>query len=558
MRYLFVLTFALLSFTASVQADDITVESKVTEATVYNDRATVLRRGQVKIPAGKHNILFKRLPVSLYADSLRIDGQSTANVTFGALSHKRESFEDYVVPKEKELNAQLVLLQDQKKIYNADKQALRIAKEFLETLGKQAALRTSEDIAEIKLNPESWSAAADALADKMSQNMQKSLKLGIQIRDVDQKIKKIQNDLRQLRTGNKQTYVVTIPYESDRETTLDIELSYQLPNVSWQPIYDARLDVQSKSLDLIQYGSVWQRTGEDWTDVELTLSTAQPSRGAGLPDLHTRWLSMHSTIETRKRGKAIQSFSANMSGLAQDAAPDYAEIVAESVSAPVMARKASFNVAKINTEGFIGEYKITGPATVKSDGTKVKLLVGAFETEDALQVQIKPQLSNDAFLVSKTKLKGDAPILPGQVSLFRDGAYIGQTYMNMLRPDEVAELAFGIDDNVTVKRNTLKDERSEAGLISKEILLERHYITEVQNLHKTPIQIAVLEAIPASRDKRIKVEIITDQTTPGYQEDLKNVKGITRWMTTLEPKQKVDVLLGLKVSWPKDHRISGL
>ena len=128
----------------------------------------------------------------------------------------------------------------------------------------------------------------------------------------------------------------------------------------------------------------------------------------------------------------------------------------------------------------------------------------------------------------------------------------------MLRPDDETELAFGIEDNVTVKRNTMKDERSEAGMITKDSVIERHYVTEVQNLHNNPIKIAVLETIPASKDERIKIEIIAEQTTPGYEIDLNNIKGVTRWMTTLKPKQQAAVKLGWKVSWPKGDNISGL
>ncbi len=557
--------FALMVFTAlspvSVWAKDIPVESTIRAATVYSDRATLTRTVKVEIPAGAHNLVFTGLPVSLFADSLRTEGRAKANVTFGALTHKRESHEDYVVPKEKELNAQLLVLQDQNKLSNVEKKALRAGQTFLENIGKQAALRTNEDIAKIELNSGSWSAAADSLSTKMLENMKGSLALDIKIRDTNAKIRKIQNELRGLRTGQKQTYSVTVPFESDKATTLNIDLSYQLPEVSWQPIYDARLDVKSGKLELVQYGSVWQRTGEDWTDIELTLSTAQPSRGTGLPDLHPNWIAIINHVRQMKsRGGNFMSMSANTSGMSAPMAMEIAVMEEDMVMHDeVRAERAvSFRAAQINTEGFVGEYKITGPATVKSDGTHSKLLVGGFETETWKQVQIKPQYGTDAYLVIKTKLKGDAPLLPGQVNLFRDGAFIGKTHLPMLRPNDVEELAFGIDDNVRVKRNTLKDERSVAGMITKESVVERQFVTEIQNLHKEPIDIAVLETVPVSRDKRLRVEILKDKTTQGYEVDLHDVKGVTRWTQTLKPQEKTKIMLGWKVTWPKGENVSGL
>lgn len=562
--------FALMVFTAlspisafSAWAKDIPVESSIRAATVYSDRATLTRNVKVEIPAGAHNLVFTGLPVSLFADSLRTEGHARANVTFGALTHKRESHEDYVVPKEKELNAQLVVLQDQNKLSNVEKQALKAGQKFLENIGKQAALRTNEDIAKIELNSQSWSDAADSLSTKMLENMKGALALDIKIRDTNAKINKIKNELRGLRTGQKQTYSVTVPFESDKATTLNIDLSYQLPSVSWQPIYDARLDVKSGKLELVQYGSVWQRTGEDWEDIELTLSTAQPSRGTGLPDLHPNWISIINHARKMKSrgmaGRADRSVtSMPMASMAEMAvSPAYIDAV-ENQDKSKAERAVSFKAAQINTEGFVGEYKITGPANVKSDGTHSKLLVGGFETKTWKQVQIKPQYGTDAYLVIKTKLKGDAPILPGQVNLFRDGAFIGKTYLPMLRPNDVEELAFGIDDNVRVKRNTLKNQRSVAGMITKESVIERHYVTEIQNLHKDPIDIAVLETVPVSKDKRLRVEILKDKTTQGYEADLHNVKGVTRWTQTLKPQEKSKVMLGWKVTWPKGENVSGL
>ncbi len=563
--------FALMVFTAlspvtafSALAKDIPVESEIRAATVYSDRATLTRNVKVKIPAGSHNLVFTGLPVSLFPDSLRTEGSAKADVTFGALTHKRENHSDYVVPKEKDLNAQLVALQDYNKLYNIEKQALKAGRIFLENLGKQASLRTNEDIAKIELNPDSWSSAADSISTKMLENMKSSLALDIKIRDTNEKIRKIQNELRGLRTGQKQTYSVTVPFEADKDTTLNIDLSYQLPGVSWQPIYDARLDVKSGKLALVQYGSVWQRTGEDWKDVELTLSTAQPSRGTGLPDLYPNWIRIiyHPQKVNSYGRNNFSSISANISGAAAPmAAMEMKSDMAydgEMVQEEDLERSVSFQAAQINTEGFVGEYKITGPANVKSDGTKSKLLVGGFDTKTWKQVQIKPQYGTDAYLVIKTKLKGDAPILPGQVNLFRDGAFIGKTHLPMLRPDDVEELAFGIDDNVTVKRNTVKNENSEAGMITKESVIERHYVTEIQNLHKEPVDIAVLETVPVSSDKRLRIEILKDKTTQGYETDLHDVKGVTRWIKTLKPQEKSKVTLGWKAVWPKGESVSGL
>ncbi len=550
-----ILLTALLTVTAlsslPAMAKDIPVESKIISATVYNDRAKLTRSAKIEIPAGSHNLVFSGLPVSIYTDSLRMDGSSRANVEFGALSHKRDNHLDYVVPKENELNKQIRDLQDTKKLYQIEKKALQSGRAFLESLGKQAALRSNEDIAQINLKPESWAAASDSITVKTLENMRLDHELNIKTRTINEQIAKLQNELRGLRTGQKQSYSVTIPFESDKATTLNIDLSYQLPNVGWQPIYDARLDVKTAKLELVQYGSIWQQTGEDWSNIALTLSTAQPSRGASLPKLSTHWVSLFDK-RIKQRG-----FSGREMAMAEMVADSAAPVMAMSLSKSAP-RKAKIRAAQISADGFIGEYKIVALSNVPSDGTRTKLLIGSFETENTLQLQIKPQISNDAYLVVNTKLKGDAPILAGQVSLFRNGSYIGKGYLPMMRPEDTEELAFGIDDNVRVTRNTLKNKSSESGLISKESVIERNFVTEIKNLHKKQIDVAVIETVPVSKDERIRIEILKDKTTSGYETDLDDAKGVTRWLKTLKPQESTKVNLGWKVSWSKGENISGL
>ncbi len=545
------LTTTMLSF--PVLAVDIDVNSAIRAATIYNDRATLTRSAKIDVPAGAHMLVVKGLPLNIFTDSLRVDGTSKAKVSFGAVSHKAVSSEDYIVPQEKELNDILQGLQDSKTAFEVEKQALRVGQVFLENIGKQAVLRENEDIAKIDLNPKSWSEAAEHLSVKTAENLKAGLSLDIKIRDIDEKIRKTTQDLNGLRTGQKRSYTVSIPIEADRDTSVSFELSYQIPNVGWRPVYDARLDTKTGGLELIQYGSVWQQTGEDWDGVKLTLSTAQPSRGASLPELSTHWVNIY---KERPMMKVALSSAAGFSEMASNmaASPMADEMVMEAPEERVVVQSA-----QINTNGFVAEYEIVGPSDVKADGTQSKLLIGNFDIESRIQVQIKPEFdANKAYLVSIAKLKGEAPILPGQVSLFRDGAYIGKDQMQMLRQGDEKDLGFGIDDSVTVSRNTIRDESSEVGMIAKDNVLERQYITEIKNLHKKPFEIAVFEAIPTSQDERVRVELVKGATSPEYQSDIAQKKGVMGWVFTLPPQESKKIGLGWKVSWPKGEDISGL
>jgi hypothetical protein len=65
---------------------------------------------------------------------------------------------------------------------------------------------------------------------------------------------------------------------------LALAVSYAVPSAGWQPIWEARLEPGEAKVELALHGSVWQRTGEDWKDARLAVSTAAPARGLFVPD----------------------------------------------------------------------------------------------------------------------------------------------------------------------------------------------------------------------------------------------------------------------------------
>jgi uncharacterized protein (TIGR02231 family) len=69
---------------------------------------------------------------------------------------------------------------------------------------------------------------------------------------------------------------------------LVLSLSYVTMQVAWTPRYDLRVYSQEEQLKVHYHGEVQQSTGEDWTNVRLALSTAQPSVGGQAPT-PARW-----------------------------------------------------------------------------------------------------------------------------------------------------------------------------------------------------------------------------------------------------------------------------
>jgi uncharacterized protein (TIGR02231 family) len=553
----------------------IVVQDKITAVTVYSDRAKVTRHASVEIPAGKGVIAFTDMPFDLVSDSLRAEGHASAQVTFGAVSLKKIFVANAASPHELELYKQYEPLKDRQKFIDAERAALVAKKSFLLSLGQHAATSSNEEIKRNDLKSQQWMIAANDIHAGILDTMKANVELDIKQRELEEEIARIKGELQEFGKKKTNAYVVMVPLEAEKATKLEIDLSYQVTNATWFPLYDARLDTKGeKLLQLTQYGVVKQRTGEDWQGVSLALSTARPQLAASLPYLKPIWIDAELVSDLAVPPQVIgaadplaewrQKAEARRLSLESETAPPESEDGAPQpvpMVTPIRAQDeyhARLTPAIIETGGFVSEYKIPGPANVLSDGSDTKLMIGNFDAQSEMQVHVKPQLSTDAYLVAQMKLKGDAPILPGAVNLFRDGAFIGQSNIPLLRPDEEYDLSFGIDDQVAVKRNTLKDENKEEGMISKDNVIERQYVTEIENLHVSPVKLVVKEMIPTSKNEKVVVDIRKDFTTDGYVMDAKNIKGLMHWKLDMPAKSQKEIKLGWRVTWPKDHRLKGL
>ncbi|PRP91362.1 hypothetical protein ENSA5_56280 [Enhygromyxa salina] len=67
-----------------------------------------------------------------------------------------------------------------------------------------------------------------------------------------------------------------------------VKLRYFVAGARWAPAYTLRLDAAMRAATLELRAMVGQSTGEDWSDVALTLSTASPQQWTELPELESR------------------------------------------------------------------------------------------------------------------------------------------------------------------------------------------------------------------------------------------------------------------------------
>ena len=175
------------------------------------------------------------------------------------------------------------------------------------------------------------------------------------------------------------------------------------------------------------------------------------------------------------------------------------------------------------------------------------------ELDPALTVRTVPKRDQKAYLYAKVTIARGSPILPGQVSLFRDGTFVGNGRLPLLSPGEEYELGFGADDHVRVRHAIAEEKRGETGLISTSKTDVRNFRITLKNLHERAILVAVIDQIPVSQNADIKIELI-GKTAPSKR-DLDDKRGILAWEMKLDADEERSVDFGYRVTWPAAKRI---
>jgi uncharacterized protein (TIGR02231 family) len=530
----------LLLFTSQAEAAEVTAEAPITAVTVFSDRAMVTRELEVSLAKGDSIVVVGGLAAGLIAESLRVEG--TGDLTIGSAEVKRVFEVELVREEERRLKAELERLQDESGGLDDRIAAAKLQLEFISALGREAPETVNEEILRGAMNPEAWQASWQLIGEGAAGALQAIRAAEIEQRGVAKKIAQVRRALAQIQTGGKATAEARINVAAEGAVKGRLKFSYHVPGAAWRPLYDARLDSDSGKVRLTQIGEVRQASGEDWRGVALTLSTARPDQGTRLPDLAPWFIDFYEPpiVLSEEAAPALQKSVTSLESL-EPAAED---------------RAAGVQQAEIHAAEFSARYAIPGQANIPSDRTPHKFVIAERQLEARLAVRIIPKITQQAYLFAEVTYEGDDSLMPGPISLFRDGTFVGGGGLALSRPGETFKLSFGVDEKLRVDYSLVTGERSQEGLIRKDQRTERRYRIEVANFHARPIEVTLLDQLPVPGDERIKVEFLADSTKP-TEVDVEGRTGVVAWRDDYAPGQERAILFGYAVSFPEGLKVPG-
>jgi uncharacterized protein (TIGR02231 family) len=552
-RLVAVLSVALLA-ARSRAAEPVTVESHITDVTVYPDRAQVTRTAEININPGETRLLFDHLPVMLADDSIQAAGKAAAQVVIGDVAVNTIVHEQAQDAKAEDLEKRVQNLHDQREALYSRQRVIDEQRKFIQSIQVKAAGDISREIQWNKFDVSQLKDLPEFVGSEFARLEEDSHKVAIDQRDLDRKIAVAEAEFNKYRSAaNRVEKTVVVTLTAKEATKLHGQISYVIGNAGWAPAYDARAAADASSVDLTYNAVVRQQTGEDWQGVNLTLSTAKPSIGAQMPDL-TKWAVniWRPTTVNLPMAKAEGSYRALSAGAVDRLA------LAESSPVPALGpaeMEAIIQQAQVEQGVTAATFRVPRAANVPSDGEPHRQMVASVSLPAVFTYETTPKVSPFAYLKAAATNTTDAPLLAGAVNIFIGPDFIGTGRISTVSQGEAADLFLGIDEGIRVKREELKDSRGKSGFFRSRRHQARGYKITVENYKDKPQHVVVFDQIPVSGSDDVKVTLDDVSIKPTKIDD---ATGKLTWEMDLKPREKREITFEFTVDWPPDREITGL
>lgn len=570
-----ILTFKVACITVllgvSAHATVQKVEAPIKKVTVYPGRAKVVRVVQLNLEAGDRSIVIDDLPLSLDVSSLRASAKGVAGITLLGFNHREEHHIQSSRKNVAELEAEIRSFEQNDMQRIKDRIAsFEEQKKLLAVISKGAGQQMANQVERGGLDVDQWQAAFRFVGDRQLE-ANDSLRLAkAELLVSTTHHQKLNAQLSSIRsTRQRSTRVAQVDLNLETAGSVTVTLEYMISGAGWTPLYDARLSGDNSDVQLDYFAEVKQRTGEDWNDVELTLSTVIPSHTAGPAELNPWYLQVLAMApapvidaygdmkfkvsrQEIKREVYIRGGRAGEVAYIVDGVP-----IGDPLGGLGSAgAKLSLVTGAIST--YATEYRVPRNETIPSSDQAVRTAIARLTLSGQTQLVCRPRLSEGVYRFVTITNNDETVLMPGRVAIFAESNFLGNTALiDVVVPGQEFELPFGLNNYIEVERKVHRVNLSQKdSWLTGDSRIRRETEIEIKltNNGATPVLVDLEEALPVSQDDRIKVKI--DQVSPDAE--IMDNKEMATWTLLLEPGVETIVTFRYRIEHPPGLTVVGL
>ncbi len=522
-----------------------TINTAITKVTVYTDRALITRQGNIQLTGTETQLVIEKLPMTIDPESIRVSGRGQAAVKILGVHSERHRFTQPVNDKIAEVTAQIEALTVEQQQIQTQMATVQMQSDFVIGLQQKTEETFSNGLAKQKISLVETLGFIDTIGQKFTEYSTSIANYRQQHQELEKELQVYRSRLKSFSNPQAaESYQIKVDLESTAGQ-FQLEISYVVERASWQPLYDLRIDTDSRQLQLTYLAEITQRTGEDWNHVALTLSTAQPGLGNLPPQLNPWYVDWPQPVAgqefMRRRSPAPASSALMM--MADDAydSGEGEEIAAENV------------IATTNRQGGVVTFRLAGGGNIPNDGSPHKATIFRQEYPCQLNYVAMPSLVSFTYLRAQVQNPSEgATLLPGNANIFRDEMFVGTTNLENVAPGQDFQLNLGIDESILIDRQ-LVERQVEKKFLGSNRRIVYAYRVQLHNLQSQAVKLQLADRIPHSRSEKIKIKLLRTNPATALGE-----LGRLNWELDLAAQQQLDVYYQFSIEHPEDGSVLGL
>ncbi|WP_327066464.1 DUF4139 domain-containing protein [Kitasatospora sp. NBC_01302] len=386
--------------------------------------------------------------------------------------------------------------------------------------------------------PARWSRELDRVAEEQDTHGERLRALEAELAELAEQEQAARQALADAESQPRElTAYLDLTVLADRPATAALTVRHLTPCALWRPAYRAVLT--GKELRLESDAVLWQATGEDWSGVRLTLSTARSALAAEPPLLVEDRLTLRELSSAERRTVEVELREEEIGTLGPDGtAPGTA------------ATAAAGDLPGVDDGGEVRVLTAPAPANLPGDGRAHRIPLAGFSAPAGAELTAAPELSALVSEVVRFGNRAGHPLLAGPVELVRDSGYVGRGELRFTATGATAELAFPGADDYRLFRE-VAESRSSSGLPG---LGQRSVLTRTVRVHVSRLSapgeqgersLTLRERIPVSEVSAVEVRLRAQECDPAPAEV--DAEGVVRWELPLPPGGRRTVTLVYEV-----------
>jgi uncharacterized protein (TIGR02231 family) len=536
---------AQTNFVFSQNPNSQPVTSKIESVTVFRTQAQITSLAKATLKAGKNEIIFTGLSPKLIESSFQLSANSSQVTIFSVqptitrrrnpqawkVSEKiRDSLQN-ARTNQKELLDNLEVLQNEEKLLVSN-----------QTISSQTRPLTSTELAEM----------ADFIRKRITTVRKEIREINESETDNNQLISRLQSDLFRMLNQNTNSSFdlsvdipsgeVIVSLEAKKDMEVEFMLQYLVTNASWNPIYDFRAKEVGEPMEISYRAHVSQTTGIDWKDINLTLSTADPTQSTETPEFFAQHLKIYQPVAAFKSNNRAQyARKEKAESAAWGNGGDYDDVEETSNS------MADYTTVK--ESALSAEFEISLPYTILSDGRKQLVEVSKMEVETDYQYTVFAGKNKEGFLMANLSDWQQYQLVSGDVNIYFENKFVGKTYLDTQNLGDTLAVSLGKDSRIVAERITLKD-KNKRKFIGSNVRESKAFEIIIKNNLSRKVSVKVIDQIPLSMDSRIEVE--TENLSGG---ELNATTGQVIWNTEIPASDSKKFKLEYTIKYPKGKQL---